>query len=309
MGRSAALSRPCSSTVDPGSALRTGRAAHTLARVALPPPGPAATALVTGASSGIGAEFARALAARGYGVTLVARRADRLERLARELSDRHGVRAEALAADLTEPAERDRLAGEVEGRGLTVEILVNNAGFGVYVPFADSNRERELEQVRLLVEAVVDLDARYIPGMTERRRGAIINVSSTSAFQPLPGNANYAASKAFVLLHGEALHDEVAARGVTVTTVCPGPVPTEFMETSEPAFVNRVPKALWVEAARVAEDGLRAAEEGRRTVIPGGPLVRAAFAPTRAVPTTITSPVTRALMSRELARGRRAKSK
>ena len=289
--------------------MRAPRAGHTLARVPLPPPAPAATALVTGASSGIGTEFARALAARGHGVTLVARRADRLERLAGELSERHDVRAEVVTVDLTVPGERDRLAAEIEGRGLTVEILVNNAGFGVYVPFADSDRERELEQVRLLVEAVVDLNARYVPGMAERGRGAVINLSSTSAFQPLPGNANYAASKAFVLLHGEALHEEVAARGVTVTTVCPGPVPTEFMETSEPAFVKRVPKALWVEAARVAEDGLRAAEEGRRTVIPGGPLVRAAFAPNRAAPTTITLPVTRALMSGELARGRRAKSK
>jgi uncharacterized protein len=289
--------------------LRAPRAGHTLARVPLPAPAPAATALVTGASSGIGTEFARALAARGHGVTLVARRADRLERLAGELSERHDVRAEVVKVDLTVPGERDRLAAEIEGRGLTVEILVNNAGFGVYVPFADSDRERELEQVRLLVEAVVDLNARYVPGMAERGRGAVINLSSTSAFQPLPGNANYAASKAFVLLHGEALHDEVAGHGVTVTTVCPGPVPTEFMETSEPAFVKRVPKALWVEAARVAEDGLRAAEEGRRTVIPGGPLVRAAFAPNRAAPTTITLPVTRALMSGELARGRRAKSK
>jgi len=271
----------------------------------LPPRDAASTALVTGASSGIGAEFARALAVRGHGVTLVARRADRLERLAKRLSDHHDVRAEFIAADLTDPSERDRLAGEVDELGLTVEILVNNAGFGVYEPVAASDRLRELEQVRLLVEAVVDLDARYVPAMVERGRGAIVNVSSTSGFQPLPGNANYAASKAFVLFHGEALHEEVAKRGVTVTTVCPGPVRTEFQETSAPVFVDRFPKALWVSAARVAEDGLRAAERGRRTVVPGGPAVRAAFAPNRTIPSAITLPVTRSMMSGELARERR----
>jgi uncharacterized protein len=271
--------------------------------VPLPPPSASATALVTGASAGIGSEFARALAGRGYGVTLVARRAERLERLAEELTRRYGVRAESVPADLTDAAERDRLASTVDGLGLSVDILVNNAGFGVYVPFAASERGRELEQVRLLVEAVVDLDARYLPGMVERGRGAIVNVSSTSAFQPLPGNANYAASKAFVLLHGEALHEEVADRGVTVTTVCPGPVRTEFQETSDPAFVERFPKALWVEAAQVAEDGLRGAERGRRVVIPGGPLVRAAFAPNRSAPSALTLPITRHMMSGELARG------
>jgi short-subunit dehydrogenase len=273
-----------------------------LAAVPLPPCDPASTALVTGASSGIGTEFARALAVRGHGVTLVARRADRLERLAKTLSDQYDIRAEFVTADLTDPTQRDRLAGEVAELGLTVEILVNNAGFGVYEPVAASDRHREVEQVRLLVEAVVDLDARYVPAMVERGRGAIVNVSSSSGFQPLPGNANYAASKAFVLFHGEALHEEVAKRGVTVTTVCPGPVRTEFQETSAPIFVDRLPEMLWVEAARVAEDGLRAAENGRRTVVPGGPAVRVAFAPNRAIPSAISLPVTRWMMSGELAR-------
>jgi uncharacterized protein len=238
-------------------------------------------------------------------LTLVARRSDRLERLAGELSNRYGIRAEVVTADLTNPDERDRLEARVHDLGLSVEVLVNNAGFGVYQPVAASDRARELEQVRLLVEAVVDLDARYVPGMVERGRGAIVNVSSASAFQPLPGNANYAASKAFVLFHGEALGEEVARGGVTVTTVCPGPVRTEFQETSAPVFVDRVPKLLWVDAARVAEDGLNAAEQGQRTVVPGGLLVRAAFAPNRSIPSAITLPVTRSMMSGELARGRR----
>jgi uncharacterized protein len=272
--------------------------------VALPSPGSDSIALVTGASSGIGAAIARKLAERGHGVGLVARRAERLESLARELSERHGVRAEPLSADLADAAERDRLASEVERLGLVVEVLVNNAGFGIYEPFAQAARERELEQVRLLVEAVVDLDSRYLLGMVERGRGAIINVASTSGFQPLPGNADYAASKAFVIFHSEALHEEVRGQGVTVTAVCPGPVETEFMETSNPLFVSRMPKPLWTDAETVAQDALRAVEEGRRTVVPGGPVQRAAFSPSRVTPPRVRLAFARRLMGRELARGR-----
>jgi uncharacterized protein len=271
--------------------------------VALPPPSPDSIALVTGASAGIGAALARKLAARGHAVGLIARRTERLESLARELSERHDVRAEPLAADLSDAADRERLAAEVEGLGSAVEVLVNNAGFGIYEPFGHSDRERELEQVRLLVEAVVDLNARYLPAMLDRGRGAIVNVSSTSGFQPLPGNANYAASKAFVLFHSEALHEEVRGRGVTVTAVCPGPVETEFQETSKPLFTDRIPRALWTDPETVAEDALRAVDGGRRTVVPGGPAIRAAFAPNRMAPASLALPVTRVLMSRELARG------
>jgi short-subunit dehydrogenase len=181
-------------------------------------------------------------------------------------------------------------------------VLVNNAGFGVYLPFWASERERELEQVRLLVEAVVDLTGRYLPGMVERRRGAVINLSSTSGYQALPGSATYAACKAFVLLHGEALHEEVRDRGVTVTTVCPGPVRTEFQETSDPLFITKLPKALWISAERVARDALDAVDRGRRTIVPGGPLVRAAFAPNRRIPSGVTLPVVRSIYAGELAR-------
>ena len=270
--------------------------------MALPDPGHNSTALVTGASSGIGAEFARGLARRGHGVTIVARREQRLEGLASELSERHGVRAEVIAADLADERERDRLAEEIAQRGLEVEVLVNNAGFGIYLPFATSDLRRELQQVRLLVEAVVDLDGRYLPGMLDRGRGAIVNVSSTAGFQPLPGNGTYAAAKSYVLLHSEALHEEVRDRGVTVTAVCPGPVTSEFQDTSEPAFGERVPKQLWREPERIAEESLRAVERGRRTIVPGGPLVQAAFAPNRVMPSKLVLPVARRLMSGELAR-------
>jgi short-subunit dehydrogenase len=272
--------------------------------MSLPPPNDSSTALVTGASSGIGSELARALAERGHGVTLTARRADRLEKLASELSERHGVRAESIPADLADASDRDRLASEIETRGLSVEVLVNNAGFGIYVPFADSDRQRELQQVRLLVEAVVDLDARYVPGMVARGRGAVLNMASTAGFQPLPGNGTYAASKSFVLFHSESLHAEVAGHGVTVTAVCPGPVETEFFEVSKPLFGRRMPRFLWTDAKRVAEDSLDALEAGQRTLVPGGMAIRTAFSGNRIAPSAVSLPISRRLMSRELDRGR-----
>jgi uncharacterized protein len=270
-----------------------------MARVPLPPPAPTSTALVTGASSGIGDQLARRLAARGHGLVLVARRRDRLDALADELRAAHRVRVEVVPADLSDPAARDDLAAEVERLGLAVEVLVNCAGFGVYVPFVQSDRARELEQVRLLVEAVVDLSSRYAPAMAERGRGAILNLSSTAGFQPLPYNASYAAAKAYVLLFSEALHIELADRGVTVTAVCPGPVPTEFQEASDARFADRLPQAVWVSAERVADDALEAAERGRRTVVPGGLITKAAFAPNRYAPAPVALAVAKRLMARE----------
>jgi short-subunit dehydrogenase len=272
--------------------------------MALPPPAADSTALVTGASSGIGREFARQLAERGYGVTLVARRAERLEQLAEELRAQHGVRVEVMPTDLTDQAATDGLIDEIAARGLNVEVLVNNAGFGIYAPFASSDLQQEYGQLALLIGAVVQLSGRVLPGMRERGRGTIINMSSTAGFQPLPGNANYAACKAFVLIHSEGLHDELRADGITVTAVCPGPVRTEFQETSAPLFADRLPGFAWVGPERVARDGLRAAERGKRSVIPGGPLVSKLFGPNRMIPTALTSPVTRHLMAGELKRGR-----
>jgi short-subunit dehydrogenase len=270
--------------------------------VSLPQPSPRSTALITGASSGIGTAFAQRLAERGYGVTLVARRRDRLESLARELSDAHGIAAHAVAADLGDPAGRDQVAEAVEGNSLTVEILVNNAGFGIYSRFASTSRERELQQIRVDVEAVVDLTARYYPGMRGRGRGTIINMSSTAGLQPLPGNATYAACKSFVLMFGEALHVEARDAGVTVTTVCPGPVRTEFQEANEAVFADRLPGLLWASAEEVADEALRAADRGKRTIIPGGLATRAAFGPNRFAPRGLALAVAKRLMHGELER-------
>ena len=269
----------------------------------LPTPTPETSALITGASAGIGREFARQLAGRGHNVTLVARRADRLEALARELSEAHGVRADVVPADLADDLGRNDLISELDRRGIAIDVLVNNAGFGIYRAFAASDLDREYEQLSLLIGAVIHLNAVYLPRMLARGSGTIINVSSTSAFQPLPGNGTYAASKAFVLFHSEALSHEVKGSGVTVTAVCPGPVRTEFQETSQPLFADRLPKFAWTTAEQVARDGLRAAERGKRTVIPGGVRVRAFFGPNRVVPVGISLPVAGRLMSKEVGLG------
>ncbi len=265
--------------------------------MSIPEPSSDSIALVTGASSGIGEQFARQLSARGHRVAIVARREERLAKLAEELGG--SDRAVVIAADLAVPQDRDRLAGRLEELGAKVEVLVNNAGFGVFAPFAESGREEELQQVRVLVEAVVDLMARYLPGMVERGRGAIINVASTSGFQALPFNAGYAAAKAHVLLLSEAVHAEVEDRGVTVTAVCPGPVPTGFQESSDASFfAERLPKFTFVSPERVARDSLRAAERNRITVIPGGPHVRGAYAPNRRMPRWLTLPISKRLARR-----------
>jgi short-subunit dehydrogenase len=270
--------------------------------MALPAPGSTSTALVTGASAGIGREFARALAARGYGVTLVARRADRLEELAAELRDSTGVRVEVIPTDLSDQDACERLVAEVDRRGLTVDVLVNNAGFGIYSAFGASGMEREFEQLAVLIGAVVQLDGHYVPRMRTRGRGAIINVASTAAFQALPGNGTYAACKAFVLLHTEALHEELRGTGVSVTAVSPGPVHSEFQEVSEPLFADALPGFLWRDPARVARDALRAAERGKRSVIPGGLAVRLFFGPNRVLPAWLVVPVARRMMAKELKR-------
>ena len=237
--------------------------------MALPDPSVGGTALITGASSGIGTAIARELAKRGHNVTLVARREERLKSLAAELAE-HEVEAAALACDLIDPEERDRLAGEIHGLGRSVEVLVNNAGFGSRGRFIGNDPGRMVDMVRLNVEAVVDLTSRYMPGMGERGRGAIVNVASVAAFQPLPGSATYAASKAFVLSFSEALHTEQRGSGVTVTAVCPGPVKTEFTDVAGMSGVeNETPDAFWMSAEEIGRHAIEGTDQGKRVVVPG----------------------------------------
>lgn len=265
--------------------------------MSLPDPDSQSIALVTGASSGIGEQFARQLAERGHRVALVARSEPRLAQLADELGGPD--RAVVIPADLTAPEDRNRLAARLDELGARVEILVNSAGYGIYQPFGQAGPEAEVNQARLLYEAPVDLMARYLPGMVERRRGAVINMSSTAGLQPLPFNAGYSAAKAGLLVLSEAVHAECKDDGVTVTAVCPGPVPSGFQEASDAGyFAEKLPKFTFVSPERVVKDALRAAERGKISVIPGGVHVRVAFGPNRKLPRWLVLPVSKRLMAR-----------
>ncbi|HZM57243.1 MAG TPA: SDR family oxidoreductase [Acidimicrobiales bacterium] len=238
----------------------------------LPAPDPDRTCLVTGASSGIGEQIARLLAGRGLGVTLVARSEDKLKALAEELGSTHGVRAEAIVADLTDEPSRTAIATEVEGRGLKVNVLVNDAGFSTMGPVSRSDPAGEVAMVRTNVEAVVHLCSLFLPGMVERRSGAVLNVASTAAFQPLPGQAGYAASKAFVLSYSHAIRGELRPSGVTVTILCPGPVETGFAAAagiSDAEASGAMPQFMWVPAGDVAKAAVDGMDANRGVVIPG----------------------------------------
>lgn len=223
-------------------------------------------ALVTGASSGIGEAFARSLERRGRGLVLVARRADRLERLSAELGG--AARALALPTDLAQAGAAARLFGELERRGIAVDLLVNNAGIGTTGPFALEPPETTAAILALNVRAAAELTRAFLPGMLQRGRGAVINVCSMASFQPVPFLATYAASKAFLLSFSEALAEELRGTGVSVQALCPGLVPTEFQAragTDKVAFAD-APKMT---AEFVAEASLRALVDGRSLVIPG----------------------------------------
>jgi hypothetical protein len=240
--------------------------------MAIPPPKENTTAIVTGASSGIGAEIARELARRGHGLTLVARREDRLRALADELGRTHAVRTEVIAADLTDADARGALPARLADLGLTPDVLVNNAGFTTMGPVHKSDRTAELAMIRTNVEAVVDLCTLFVAGMVTRHRGAVLNTASTAAFQPLPGQAGYGASKAFVLSYTRALGAELRGSGITVTTLCPGPVETGFAESAgmtDAEASESLPRFMWVSAAEVARAAVDGLAAGRAVVIPG----------------------------------------
>jgi short-subunit dehydrogenase len=230
--------------------------------VALPPPSGTSTALVTGASSGIGAEIARQLAARGRGVTLTARRKDRLEKLAEELA----TNAHVIESDLA--AEANKLPDTVKAGDLQVDLLVNNAGFGLRGHFADLDPDREAEMIRLNCEAVITLTHAFLPGMIERGSGGVITVASTAGMQPLPYETTYAATKAFAISFMEALSMELRETGVKTLVVNPGPVKTEWQSVAGYDENTRVMPGM-ISAERCVSDSLRAYDRGKRSIIPG----------------------------------------
>ena len=238
--------------------------------MALPPASRDTTILITGASSGIGTELARDLAGRGHGVTLVARRVERLEELARELEAAYGINAAVIPCDLSDPDARAALIDGLLAEGPTLAGLCNNAGFGVNGPLGENDPDRERQMVELNVDALHDLTVRAVPGMLERGSGAILNVASTAAFQPVPYFATYAATKAFVLSFTEALSHELNGTGVSCTALCPGPVKTEFADVAGSAgFEDAMPSFAFVSAQDVARTAVEGMVKGSRTVVPG----------------------------------------
>jgi uncharacterized protein len=222
----------------------------------------AQTALITGASSGIGEEFARQLAERGYDLVLVARRKERLEQLAEELP----TNAVAIESDLaTEP---DKLFAKVRRRQLDVDLLINNAGFGLRGRFLELDPRREAEMVRVNCEAVVTLTHAFLPAMVERGRGGVITVASTAGMLPLPYEATYAASKAFAISFMEALWMEMRGTGVQFLVVNPGPVKTEWQEVAGYDEDTPIPPGM-ITAERCVRDALRAYDHEKRSTIPG----------------------------------------
>lgn len=250
-----------------------------------------ATALITGASSGIGEQFAYALAREKYNLVLTARREDRLNAVANRARERGAGRAETIPIDLAERDSPGRIFERISAARIEVDYLVNNAGFGTTGHFDRLPLERELEEIDLNVTSLVALTRLFLPPMVQRRRGTIINVASTAAFQALPYMATYAASKAFVLNFTDALAGEMADTGVHVMALCPGPVRTEFQAIARNE-TGKVPRFAYIDAAAVAARAIAAAKAGR-TIYICGALNFAAAQATRVAPRALIRGVTR----------------
>lgn len=236
--------------------------------MSIPTPTSRSRAVVTGASSGIGEALADQLARRGHSLIVVARREDRLRELAGRLEREHGVTVEVRACDLADHDARAELASELAAR--EIAVLCNNAGFATYGQLATLDPTRERRQVDLNVTAVQDLTLAVLPGMLERRAGAILITGSTAGNQPGPGNTTYAASKAFANTFAESLGGELRGTGVSCTLLAPGPVRTEFTKVADAPAIDRfVPGPLWVSAQRAAELAIAGLEKGKRRVVPG----------------------------------------
>ena len=220
-------------------------------------------ALITGASAGLGVEFARQLAKRGHRLVLAARRKDRLEALAKELGN-----ARAIAIDLSKSGSAAKLLADLEAAGEQVEILVNNAGFGLIGRFAELDVKRERQMIDLNVGTLTDLCRAVAPALIERKSGGILNVASTAAFQPGPNMAVYFATKAYVLSFTEALHEELKPHGVHVSALCPGPTRTEFGEVAGFGG-NGMFDRVAMEPPQVVAAGLEGFERNRAVVVPG----------------------------------------
>jgi short-subunit dehydrogenase len=226
-------------------------------------------ALVTGASSGIGLDLARKFAAEKFDLVLVARSEDKLREVADGLAREHGITATVLRADLAQPNAASELMRALDERKLEIEVLVNNAGLGMYGPFVEGELAQELRILQVNVVALTELTRLIVPRMIARASGRVLNVASTAAFQPGPLMAVYYASKAYVLSLSEALANEVAGTGVTVTVLCPGPTKTDFFSRAQMAESKLARSRAIMTSAEVAQRGFEGLMRGKTVVIPG----------------------------------------
>lgn len=270
-----------------------------MAGMSLPAAASSSTVLVTGASSGLGAELARELGRRGYNLTLVARRESRLRAVAQELEGAHGIRADVHMTDLADADARADLILALLSGGLEVVGVCNNAGYGSVGRLLELPLEREVEMVRLNVEALHELTGAFLPRMVQRGSGSILNVASTAAFQPIPGFATYGATKAFVTSFSEAVHAELSGTGVSVTSLSPGPTRTEFFERSGTPSLSK-PDHIFMEPDDVARQAVAAMLAGKRTLIPGVTNKASALGG-RFVPRSVLLPLMRKLGAGRLA--------
>ncbi|HLN27814.1 MAG TPA: SDR family oxidoreductase [Gemmataceae bacterium] len=254
------------------------------------------TALVTGASAGIGYELSKVFAREGYSLVLVARNEARLREVAEEIQRANGAAVKVIAKDLCITSATDELFAELQHDSIVIDVLVNNAGFGTYGPFAQSDLNSQLDMIKLNVLSLTHLARLFLPGMIERRNGHIMNVASTAAFQPGPLTAVYYATKAYVLSFSEAISNELEGSGVTVSALCPGPTVSEFQKRAQLEGVRLV-KGAMMDAATVAESGYRGMIQNKRLVIPGWKNRLLAFS-VRFIPRSIVLRVARKLQSK-----------
>ncbi len=229
------------------------------------------TALITGASSGIGQAFAEELATRGTNLILVARSQDKLYRLAKQLQEKTSIDVEVIVQDLTEPQAGQKVYDWVQDKGLSVDCLINNAGFGDYGQFAERDLSKQLEMIQLNVTVLVELTHFFLSPMQQQRQGSIINVASIAGFQALPYLSTYAATKAFVLSFTEALWAENKDKGINCLALCPGPTESNFFEVADfpQSFENKNNGSL-TSAQAVVKDALKALENNQSNVVTGG---------------------------------------